>query len=140
MMSPTPCHSAIPPFCHSAILPFCHSATFCHHPPHPLMPPLPLPHTQVDAHLANCNITVRNYSAIASDASLLASKEGPTESRVWLDPSSCSYSIYSEVGAGSRGEEAILLAASPVTLAKALKVRAEKMGIGEGLQSVGGKI
>ena len=83
---------------------------------------LPLPHAQVDAHLANCNIVVRNYSAIASDASQLASKEGHTESRLWLDPSNCSYSIYSEVGAGSRGEEAILLATSPVTLAKALKV------------------
>lgn len=77
---------------------------------------------QVDAHLANCNIVLRNYSAIASDASLLGSKEGHSEFRVWLDPSNCSYSIYSQVGASSRGDEAILLATSPVTLAKALKV------------------
>lgn len=89
---------------------------------------------QVKLHLEENGIEIRDYSAVSSDVSLLASKQlkhsetktvgngtyGEEENNyelIWADPGSCCYALYSKLDS-----ENVLLQQSPLALAKALKV------------------
>lgn len=87
-------------------------------------------------------IEVRDYSAVMTDVSLLASNQlnlsslvkgpeganvevelssidiaGSNGSLIWIDPAQCCYALYSKLNS-----EKVLLQQSPLALAKALKV------------------
>ncbi|EXB80585.1 putative Xaa-Pro aminopeptidase P [Morus notabilis] len=97
--------------------------------------------SEVTRHLEENGIEVREYSAVGSDVSLLASDQlKPGEAKivgngsyeeednnyelVWADPGSCCYALYTKLNS-----EKVLLQQSPLALAKALKNPIELDGL-----------
>ncbi|KAF3439044.1 hypothetical protein FNV43_RR17319 [Rhamnella rubrinervis] len=97
--------------------------------------------SEVNLHLEKNGIEVREYSAVSSDVSLLASHQlkrgkselignGTTEAEennydlIWADPGSCCYALYTKLDSGK-----VFLQQSPLALAKALKNPAELEGL-----------
>lgn len=89
---------------------------------------------QVQAHLVENEIEIRDYTAVSSDVTLLATDDLDTVSTVkrvngghqaeensnnliWADPGSCCYALYAKLN-----PDTVLLQQSPLALAKALKV------------------
>lgn len=89
---------------------------------------------QVNLYFEENGIEVREYSAVSSDVTLLASNKlnskkaettgnGTTEAEennydlIWADPGSCCYALYIKLNS-----DKVLLQQSPLALAKALKV------------------
>lgn len=88
---------------------------------------------QVQAHLVENEIEIREYTDVSSDVTLLATDELDTVSTVkrangghqaeensnliWADPGSCCYALYAKLN-----PDTVLLQQSPLALAKALKV------------------
>ncbi|CAJ1929997.1 unnamed protein product [Sphenostylis stenocarpa] len=89
---------------------------------------------EVQAHLVEHEIEIREYTAVSSDVTLLATDELDTistvkrangahqaeensNSLIWADPGSCCYALYAKLIPDS-----VLLQQSPLALAKALKV------------------
>lgn len=89
---------------------------------------------QVNLYFEENGIEVREYSAVSSDVTLLASNKlnsskaeiignGTTEADdnnydlIWADPGSCCYALYTKLNS-----DKVLLQQSPLALAKALKV------------------
>lgn len=89
---------------------------------------------QVNLHLEKYGIDIREYSAVSSDVTLLASHQlkrskseiignGTTEGEennydlIWADPGSCCYALYTKLDS-----DRVFLQQSPLALAKALKV------------------
>lgn len=89
---------------------------------------------QVQAHLVENEIEIRDYTAVSSDVTLLATDDLDTVSTVkrvngghqaeknsnnliWADSGSCCYALYAKLN-----PDTVLLQQSPLALAKALKV------------------
>ncbi|POO02590.1 Creatinase [Trema orientale] len=97
--------------------------------------------SEVKLHLEENGIEIREYSAVSSDVSLLASNQlkhgeiktignGTHEAEendyelVWADPGTCCYALYTKLNS-----EDVLLQQSPLALAKALKNPIELEGL-----------
>lgn len=93
---------------------------------------------KVNSYFKGLGIEVREYTDVISDVSLLASNrlvssfasksvqseatkdmeiDSDQTDRLWVDPASCCYALYSKLDA-----DKVLLQPSPLSLAKALKV------------------
>lgn len=91
---------------------------------------------QVQTHLVENGIEIRDYTAVSSDVTLLATDELDADKSannksvngehqaeennndlIWADPGSCCYALYAKLNPDS-----VLLHQSPLALAKALKV------------------
>ncbi|WVZ09984.1 hypothetical protein V8G54_014514 [Vigna mungo] len=96
---------------------------------------------KVQAHLVENEIEIRDYTAVSSDVTLLATDDLDTVSTVkrvngghqaeensnnliWADPGSCCYALYAKLN-----PDIVLLQQSPLALAKALKNSVELDGL-----------
>ncbi|KAG2376067.1 uncharacterized protein HKW66_Vig0157790 [Vigna angularis] len=96
---------------------------------------------EVQAHLVENEIEIRDYTAVSSDVTLLATDDLDTISTVkrvngghqaeensnnliWADPGSCCYALYAKLN-----PDTVLLQQSPLALAKALKNSVELDGL-----------
>ncbi|XP_014521054.1 probable Xaa-Pro aminopeptidase P [Vigna radiata var. radiata] len=96
---------------------------------------------EVQAHLVENEIEIRDYTAVSSDVTLLATDDLDTVSTVkrvngghqaeensnnliWADPGSCCYALYAKLN-----PDTVLLQQSPLALAKALKNSVELDGL-----------
>ncbi|XP_047177456.1 aminopeptidase P1 isoform X2 [Vigna umbellata] len=96
---------------------------------------------EVQAHLVENEIEIRDYTAVSSDVTLLATDDLDTLSTVkrlngghqaeensnnliWADPGSCCYALYAKLN-----PDTVLLQQSPLALAKALKNSVELDGL-----------
>ncbi|KAK7367443.1 hypothetical protein VNO80_09455 [Phaseolus coccineus] len=95
---------------------------------------------EVQAHLVENEIEIREYTAVSSDVTLLATDELDTVSTVkrvngghqaeensnliWIDSGSCCYALYAKLN-----PDTVLLQQSPLALAKALKNSVELDGL-----------
>ncbi|KOM45114.1 hypothetical protein LR48_Vigan06g042000 [Vigna angularis] len=94
---------------------------------------------EVQAHLVENEIEIRDYTAVSSDVTLLATDDLDTISTVkrvngghqaeensnnliWADPGSCCYALYAKLN-----PDTVLLQQSPLALAKALKVNSVEL-------------
>ncbi|KAF9591681.1 hypothetical protein IFM89_005553 [Coptis chinensis] len=77
---------------------------------------------EVHSYMEENGVQVRDYSAVSTDVVSLAAKEN--QNRIWLDPGTCCYALYSNLNS-----DQVFLQQSPLALAKALKNPVELDGL-----------